>query len=540
MAKRNENFINHSDGLPELSKNEIDDIVSALEAGNNKSNRKKSVPGYLRPSDLTESGDALLFSSIYEDRLRWTKALGWMVWNGTQWLQDDAHAKRIVIDFTSEQIRDARTFAAVSTQRSQDGNISTEAKEYIKFANRMRSNSSTKAILELASATLATTANVFDSNPFLLNTPDGVIDLSDSSIRPHDPLLYCSKITGSGLGEATAEQNKLWQDFLDTITTEPESVQLSFQEPYVNRDIQSYLQKTIGSTIIGRVFHEGIQIAIGEGRNGKSTLYNAISKTLGEYAGSIDINTMTTDRANKGAAKATLRGKRFITCSELEDGQRLSTQTLKQLASTDPLTIEAKYKDPEEIEPSHHIVMLTNILPRIGSTDEGTWRRISIIPFKNRIPEDSSKANYAQTLFEKAGAAILAWVIEGARMFIADGCRIIPPAEIVAATNEYRLQEDWLNDFIENKCVLAADHTVRVGDLHIAYKKYCETIGAYARSRQEFNRALERRGFLMKTGHANKKYWIGLSLQYESPDAEFQKMSDAEWIEIPEIKIRGA
>ena len=537
MAKENENFIRHTDGLPELSDDDLDDAVSIIEEQGRRTFNNEREPGYLRPSDLSESGNALLFSDIYGSKLRWSKALGWMVWTGKQWLQDDAHAKRIAIDFTSYQIRDARSYASSSTRKSQDGNISSDAKEYLKFANRMRSNSSIKAILELSSATLATPANTFDSDPFLLNTPDGIIDLRDGCIKPHDPLLFCSKITGSGLKKRTPYQEKLWNEFLDTITTDPECVQLSFQEPHINKDIQAYLQKTIGSTIIGRVFHEGIQIAIGEGRNGKSTLYNAVSKALGEYAGSLDINTMTTDRTNKGAAKATLRGKRLVMCSELEEGQRLSTQTLKQLASTDPLTIEAKYKDPEEIEPSHHIVMLSNFLPKIGSTDEGTWRRISIIPFKNKIPESDSKANYAQTLFEQAGAAILSWVIEGARMFIADGCRLIPPEEIVNATNEYRLQEDWLNDFLENRCVIASDHTVRVGDLHIAYKDYCVAIGAYARSRQEFNRALERRGFLMKTGHANKKYWIGLSIQYDSPDADFKKMNEFEWTDAPELKI---
>ena len=138
------------------------------------------------------------------------------------------------------------------------------------------------------------------------------------------------------------------------------------------------------------MYQEGIVIACGGGRNGKSTTFNAIGDVLGDYSGTIDIKTLTTDRANKGASLATLRGKRLVITGELEGHQRLSVATLKQVASTDKLTIEEKYKQPEDVKQTHTLLLFTNHLPRVGSTDDDTWRRLIAVPFNAVIqPKDS-------------------------------------------------------------------------------------------------------------------------------------------------------
>ena len=85
-------------------------------------------------------------------------------------------------------------------------------------------------------------------------------------------------------------------------------------------------------------------------------------------------------RLVSGMALATLRGKRLVVTGELEEHQRLSIATLKQVASTDKLTTEEKYKQPETVKQSHTLVLFTNHLPRVGSTDDGTWRRLLVVP----------------------------------------------------------------------------------------------------------------------------------------------------------------
>ena len=454
-----------------------------------------------RPADLSEAGAAEVFALTYGPGMRWTESLGWMIWNGTRWCQNKSMATNRAMQFTNDMLNEAKKKHAASTIADDNGEASADAKQYLKYAQRMRNSKPIDNILTLAKARMTVEASIFDVQPFDLNTPGGIIDLRTGTMRPSNPSAYCSRITTV---TPSTDGAYLWNDFLDVITGGDES-------------LQRFLQISAGSCAIGKVFHEGLQIAIGGGRNGKSTFYNSLAAVLGDYSGSISVNVLTTDRMNKGAALATLRGKRLVTCGELEDGQRLSTQTLKMLASTDMLTIEEKYRSPETIKPTHHVVMFSNFLPRVSASDEGTWRRLQLIPFQTTIPAGSDKPNYSDKLVKDAGGAILAWVVEGARMFFENGCRLDPPAVVVEATARYRQQEDWLRNFIEEECLLD-DQTERkglwifAGELYAGYKDYAIRSNIYCRSLPDFSRAMEQAGFKKVGVAGGKKKWLGITL----------------------------
>ena len=89
-------------------------------------------------------------------------------------------------------------------------------------------------------------------------------------------------------------------------------------------------------------------------------------------------------RRNVKPEIAELKGKRLIIAAELEEGTRLSTSILKQLCSTDQIRGEKKFKDPFDFTPSHTAVLYTNHLPKVSASDDGTWRRLIVIPFHAR------------------------------------------------------------------------------------------------------------------------------------------------------------
>ena len=82
---------------------------------------------------------------------------------------------------------------------------------------------------------------------------------------------------------------------------------------------------------------------------------------------------------------AELKGKRLIIAAELQEGMRLNTSVVKQLCSTDPIFAEKKFKAPFSFEPSHTLVLYTNHLPKVAASDDGTWRRLIVIPFHAKI-----------------------------------------------------------------------------------------------------------------------------------------------------------
>ena len=294
----------------------------------------------------------------------------------------------------------------------------------------------------------------------------------------------------------------MWVDFLNTITCGDGSV-------------QGFLQMAAGMALIGEVYQEGILIAYGGGRNGKSTFFNALAEVLGDYAGSIDIRTLTTDRSNKGAALATLRGKRLVVTGELEEHQRLSVATLKQVGSTDRLNIEEKFKQPESVKQTHTLILFTNHLPRVGSTDAGTWRRLTVIPFQAVIPERNGIQNYGAVLAKEAGSAILAWAIEGAVNFIRNGYRLDFPDAVEEATEAYRKQEDWLNNFLDERCIRKPDVRTGARALYLEYRAWAMESGEFIRRENDFSAAMEAAG-VQKVKISGKPTYKGIGLDMEA------------------------
>lgn len=117
-----------------------------------------------------------------------------------------------------------------------------------------------------------------DADCFLLCTPEATYDLRKgmAGAREHSADDFITKITSVSPGSKGAQ---LWQDNLDLI----------FQK---DQQLIDYVQMICGLAAIGKVFVEALIIAYGDGRNGKSTFWNAISRVLGLYSGNISADTI--------------------------------------------------------------------------------------------------------------------------------------------------------------------------------------------------------------------------------------------------------
>lgn len=475
----------------------------------------------VKPPDYSDAGNANRFSVHYDGLVAYTDALGWLNFNGKCWERGEHAVTERAITMTEEMMTDAMTEmrdalhaeadarAAVAESAEGSSEWLKKAQEAVKnaktyYAHALRSRNANRiaGMLELSKHSLVVPADKLDADPLILNTPAGTIDLKTGDLTQHNrdtPFLYCTHMTAISPG---TEGAKMWLDFLGTITCGDES-------------LAGFLQLVAGMAAVGAVYHEGIIIANGNGRNGKSTFFNAISAVLGDYAGTIDARVLTTDRQNKGAALATLRGKRLVIAAELEEHQRLSTSTLKQLASTDMLTIEEKFKQPETVKQTHTLVLYTNHLPRVGSTDNGTWRRLIVVPFNAVILESTGIQNYADKLVKEAGSAILTWIIMGAENFIRNGYKLDFPDAVIEATEEYRQRENWLENFISERCIREPDARAGARELYQEYRSWAEETGEYVRRENDFAAAMEAAGY-RKIAPKNRKTWVGLRLDLEA------------------------
>lgn len=467
----------------------------------------------LVPADYTDVGEARVFVAHYGEKIRYSAATKWLVYDGKKWNESELQVQKLAQELTDGQLEEARKRLKIARAKLDEAieagddekqetaqKEEKHAKTFRAFVLDRRATSRISATLTEARPAVEIAVSELDADGFKLNTPGGTVDLRTGKLHPHDPQDYITKITAVAPSNDGMDE---WLAFLDRLTCG-------------DRDLREYLQICSGMEAVGGVYVEKLTVAYGSGGNGKSTFYNAKARALGDYYGTLSAETLTMNcRKNKSPEYAELRGKRLVIAAELQEGMRLDTAVVKQLCSTDPIQAEKKYKDPFKFIPSHTTVLYTNHLPKVGTNDSGTWDRLVVVPFNARFRGMQGEIlNYTEYLLEHCGGAILTWIIEGARKFIAAQYHIEQPECVKRAIAEYRFDNDWLNAFIEECCEVSPAYEQRAGDLFDAYRTHCTDTHEWARSAGDFKAALTGAGYDWRKTAAGAFYY-GLKLKSE-------------------------
>lgn len=479
----------------------------------------------MKPEDYSDIGEAKVLAKECGEELKSTSATDYLRFDGQCWREDKQMAVGATEEFLDLQLEDAKSAvesaekalvsAGVAKDKVSAGGKALEkectseklqklmfalmgALSYKAFVMKCRNYKNLVNVQNAAKPMLPINVSALDKNPFLLNTPEATFDMSKglAGRMNHDAKDLITKITEVSPGDEGAD---IWK----------EALELFFCG---DSELIKYVQMTVGLAAIGKVYQEHMIIAYGGGANGKSTFWNTIYRVLGNYAGKISAEALTMNcKRNVKPEMAELKGKRLIIASEMEEGMRLNTATVKQLCSTDEIQAEKKYKDPFAFTPSRTLVLYTNHLPRVGANDDGIWRRLVVIPFNAKITGSSDIKNYADHLYLKAGPAIMKWIIEGAKAAIDADYRTREPQAVRDAIDAYREDNDWLGQFLDECCIIDKTLNTKSGDLYQAYRSYCVLNGEYTRSTTDFYSSIDKAGL---DRHKTKKgyfvYGVGL------------------------------
>lgn len=486
--------------------------------------------GFMIPEDYSDIGEAKVLQREYGRELAFNAATDFLHYDGAVWNENKEDAYGATVEFLDIQLADAEllVFAAkqaflnagggeeaLSGGKKATADLSDEllelffaymrAKAYQSFVMQRRNAKYITATMTVVKPMVSVELDDLNHDPLLLNTPQASYRLADGldGRQEHSWDDYCTKCTTVEPGETGKE---LWLDALNKTFL-------------CDQELINYVQEVVGLAVIGKVYMEAMIIAYGEGRNGKSTFWNTISRVLGSYSGDVSADTLTVGcRRNVKPEMAELKGVRLALAKELEEGMRLNTSIVKQLTSTDQIFGEKKYCKPAHFTPSHTLVLYTNHLPRVGAMDEGTWRRLVVIPFNAVFEGKSDVKNYADFLFENAGSYILTWIIEGAQRIIKKGFHLKNPKVVQDAIDEYRSESDWFAEFFTECCEAGEGYTAKSGDLYSEYRAFCLRMGEFARSTAEFYKVLASKGYFKK--RSNKGVLIyGLRLKSEFPES---------------------
>lgn len=460
----------------------------------------------IRPDDFTDVGQASVMAAVYANQICYSPSTGWMVYDKGVWEENEPKVQYVTQELTSRQLDSALNQQAAIQARAEEAGVlmmlkamsKTKAlasfdpaqariyqqmmrvEEWIKFIYKCRSDRAIVAVMRQARPLCLIRPEVLDADPYLLNTPSATYDLRTQTAKDHDATDMLTKQTAL---DPSAKGQDVWFDALN-VTFGADS------------ELIGYVQRVCGLAAIGKVLIEALIIAYGDGNNGKSTFWNTIARVLGSYAETISSEVLIAGKKNNAKHEmAETRARRLLIAGENDEGVRLSTSSTKQLASTDKIAAEKKYKDPFSFTPSHTLVLYTNHLPRVGAMDTGIWRRLIVIPFEQTIKADKDIKNYADYLYHEAGEAVLEWIMQGARLIHAENYHLVPPAQVVNASEAYRAANDWFAHFIDTCCEVGDGLEEKSKDVYDTYRSWALSQGEYVRNAADFYAALDKAGF---------------------------------------------
>ncbi|MFA5409274.1 MAG: phage/plasmid primase, P4 family [Bacilli bacterium] len=442
----------------------------------------------------TDDGNGDRLVAQYKDSVRYCKTFdAWFLWDGIRWGRDEtcrmlALAKRV-----------ARTIHIEAST------VSDDRREKVgKWALASGMLARLKAMTTCACPAVAVTPEEFDAHPTLLNCQNGTLELDTLTFRAakrEDLLTKCCGVDYDPSATCPA-----WLAHLDLV--------FGGDAAYVEG-----FQGLCGYALLQENPEQIMAILFGAGKNGKSVTIGALARVWGDYAVNIAAESLMVKRSEGPRSDlARLHGARLVTASEGEAGTYLAESVVKQITGDDAITVRRLYENEFQFRPGAKVFLATNHEPRIRGTDEGIWRRLWLLPFMVTIPEEARDPAIL-TRLEAEGSGILNWCIEGLRRYHVNGCRLSPPAKVLAATARFRSESDMVGRFLAHEMKPDPLGTIERAVLFKIYLKWCEEEG----ERPVSNRAVTK--YLRERQYGERKLggamcWTGIKIKSAMEAAE--------------------
>ena len=293
-----------------------------------------------------------------------------------------------------------------------------------------------------------------DCQRHLIGFENGVYDLIFHEFRdgqPDDLISFCTGINYIPYNPKSKEAREI-QDYLAQV--------------HINHEVRKYMIEVLAMTLDGSTKQERFYIFTGTGSNSKSKCIELFQKSFGDYCCIMPIQVLTQKRAASTAADPALartRGKRFAISQEPGAEEKINIGILKEITGGDKIIARTLFKEPIEFRPQFKLILTCNDLPQVPSDDNGTWRRIRVVEFKSKFVDkpDPNKPNEfpidceLNEKFDRWAETFLSYLIEVYKGM--DVKKVYEPAEVVVATDKYKLNNDLIGQFISDTLVPVKD-----------------------------------------------------------------------------------
>lgn len=459
---------------------------------------------------LTDGGNGERIVKLFGHEIRYCHEMKkWLIWDGKRWHVDDTNVMR----------QKGKMMARILHLQALNRSGAIE-----KHARASESYAAITAALGMAATEkgIPISAAELDQQSFLLNCPNGTIDLRDGKLLPHDRAFLITKLC--------------------PVPYEPKMRAFQFQKfiewamgggdaelPERTVRLVGFLQRAFGYALTSDVSEKAIFIFHGErGNNGKTTLLTLFRDLLGkDYSGQIVIDTVMSMKNQDATARADLadlRGVRLVVTSEVEKEHRLDEGKIKYMtAGMGSIKSCRKYENPIEFQATHKLFMDCNHRPKVRGVDDAIWNRLKLVPFDVTIPKEEIDLQLSSKLRTEL-PGILAWAVRGAQAWFKEG--LGSPPEVSSAGVEWREHDDPLKEFLEDCCETPEEDGqemfVPVSELASGYDWWAkQNRERFPLGREAFTERMESKGFKRsrsrRVGLENKqaRTWEGIQLKPE-------------------------
>lgn len=433
----------------------------------------------------------------------------WMAWDGTKWGPDygQAQVTAAVTAMTYKLVDEAESVLASSNPADKEDEKAQMGKAMLKWANSSQMDQGMKGTISQFSrrSEVVAVPTDFDTATGFINVPNGVLDVANRKLLPHDRSYMMTQMFGATYDpKATCPR---FEQFMATVLPDEK--------------MRKFVQRAVGYSLLGRPDQRAMFIVHGPARTGKSQFLNLMSALFGDYgdtamAGSFHKVDKKGDAATPGLHA--LRNKRFVSTSEESEHAVLDTESLKRLTGNEAITTRALYQDGQRWKPQMVLWIATNPLPQLNSDDNAIWDRIKPVPFTTKFSarggEDSIKETpgISESIFAEEASGILNWALDGVAEFLAIG-GLDQPEQIDKGVADYRHETDPVSQFLAEMQELGQlEHNendrAQAKTIYVAFTEWCRDSGTYPINARRFHRRVRTILNIEEYAQSNGQYFL--------------------------------
>lgn len=269
---------------------------------------------------------------------------------------------------------------------------------------------------------------------------DGVIDCHElkrtgemPQILPHCPSRAVFRWIDAEYG--SGKDLGHWRNFLES------SIEID--------EVREYVQCAIGAAFSGETKLRAYLIFNGAPSSGKSLFLETLGELSGGEFGYVKSNAPSDSiikqrSSGKNFSRALFGNKRIIGVSEPDSNAKLDGDFIKEFTGDKKVTLEAKYGQPQSVIAQGLLIIATNELPRMESSDDALFNRTKEVRFPysfvdNPIqPNEKQKIPGLDQLLLEDRDSILRWIVEG----MVKQRTLYPSLE----NNAPAIMNEWINE----------------------------------------------------------------------------------------------